>query len=73
MARPPTHRGSPLLIIALLTAIVFDRLQEAENQRIRNQFERDAADVSSLIERRLLAQTDALRALERCVALTPPA
>lgn len=63
--------AAPLLIIALLTAIVFDRLQEAENQRIRNQFERDAADISSLVERRLLAQTDALRALERFVALTP--
>lgn len=60
----------PLVLVALLTAIVFDRLERAENLRIQNQFERDAENITTLIEKRLLAQTDALRALERFIALS---
>ena len=59
----------PLVVIAVLTAIVFDRLHHAETERIENQFERDADNIATLIEKRLLAQTDALLALERFVAL----
>lgn len=60
----------PLILIAVLTAIVFDRLHRAETLRIENQFERDAENIATLIEKRLLAQTDALLALERFIALS---
>ncbi|MDX5362542.1 MAG: EAL domain-containing protein [Pseudazoarcus pumilus] len=60
----------PLVIVALLTAVVFDRLDRAESQRIKNQFDRDAENIATLIEKRLQAQTDALNALERFIALS---
>lgn len=60
----------PLVLIAVLTALVFDRLQRAETLRIETQFERDAESVAILIEKRLAAQTDALVALQRFTALS---
>lgn len=59
----------PLLIVAILTAIVFERLQRAETLRIEGQFERETAHVAALIENRLTAQLDALIAIERFTAL----
>lgn len=59
----------PLVIIALLTAAVFERLQRAESLRIQTQFERESEHVATLVDKRLLAQLDSLVALAGFAAL----
>ncbi len=61
----------PLLIVGLLTALAFDRLQRAENLRIETQFERESEHLATLVEKRLINQIDSLVAIERFAALQP--
>ncbi|AUN95268.1 EAL domain-containing protein [Pseudazoarcus pumilus] len=61
----------PLLIVGLLTALAFDRLQRAENLRVETQFERESEHLATLVAKRLDNQIDMLIAIERFAALQP--
>ncbi|MFN3986316.1 MAG: EAL domain-containing protein [Rhodocyclaceae bacterium] len=60
----------PMLLMSLLTALVFNFIRDGEEQRIRDQFLREAEHLATQVDKRLATQIEILFATERFVALS---